>query len=103
MQITKDDYTAMFDNNLSEYAELYLRHARIYVETTAISDDLNPNTLYATRICTLESDFIYTILEAKDLSLNDAIGFEFYEHKSAAEVRDLYAQIVQRYMLDTSV
>lgn len=103
MQITKDDYTALFDNNLSEYAEFYLRHARIYVETTATSDDLNPNVVYATRICTLDDSDICTILEANNLSLNDAIGFEFHESNSAEEVRELHMQIMQRYMTETSV
>lgn len=86
--ITSAEYTAAFDNDLSEVCELFLRHARIYIETIAISS--NTESYYVSCVSQTLDDDIGRIacngIDSKHLKL-----FGHYRHETICEVNDFYA------------
>lgn len=95
-QITEAEYTALFDNDLTEVSELYLRHAGKYVDTIAFSND--DENFYLSCVSNVTSKEVCRIACC---GLDDHYeNVAFYRHETMAEVHAFYAQMWTKYQTD---
>lgn len=95
---TVDTYFAECD--LSEAGELYLRHARIWVETVAIATETK--TLFVSRVCELPHE-INLLLETDKIDASELTVMAYVGCDTMLEVGDLYAKLIAEYQSDVSV
>lgn len=103
MRISRENYLPLFYGDLSEYAEIFLRHAGIYVETTAVVTDSAADVVYATRVCRLENTDITTLLQHGSLEADDMEELEYHRHDTIEELHAFYAEVNTRFMTPASV